>query len=115
VIHHSSFFQPHNKIDWEGELSQVQCWRSLLPALHPGLLKEIVHMARSKAKWPNLDLGPLVEWMGGMEEVIKQLGMERVIHEVGVKRVIDEVGLDELVASLSPTQRRALKRRLDDR
>jgi hypothetical protein len=87
---------------------------SLLPALHPGLLREIVNMARTKAKWPNLDLEPLVEWMGGMEEVIKQLGMERVIDEVGIKRVIDKVGLDELLANLSPTQKRALKRRLDD-
>jgi hypothetical protein len=116
-----------------GDAALQESCASLLPTLHPGLLKEIVNMARTRTKWPKPDLEPLVEWMGGIEAVIKQLGMERVLNEVGikrvidkvgvkqvidevgVKRVIDEVGLDELFANLSPTQRRALKRRLEDR
>jgi hypothetical protein len=85
---------------------------SLMPVLHPELLKEIIAMTRTKNKWPKPDLEPLVELMGGMDAVIRQLGIKRVIDEVGVKRVIDEVGLDALLSNLSPGQRHELKRRL---
>ncbi len=112
---------------------------SLLPVLHPGLLKEIVAMARTKTKWPQPDLEPLVELMGGMEAVVRKLGVKRVIDEVGVRRVLDEVGvkrvidevgvrrvldevgvrrvldevgLETLLGNLSASEKRELKRRL---
>ena len=119
--------------------NQGESWQDVYDHWHPGantglgpgrrgtsgLAKElrviVVDMARTKSKWPNLGLEPLVELMGGMDAVVKQLGMERVIQEVGVKRaikergvkpVIDEVGLDSLLANLTPVQKRELRRRL---
>ena len=48
----------------------------------------------------------------GLGSVIAEVGLDRVIAEVGLDRVIAEVGVDRLIASLTPAQRRELKRRL---
>jgi hypothetical protein len=95
-------------------LGQPLLWRhygQVLTSLHPSMIEEIQAMVRTKSKEFKFHVEPLVELMG-MPELIKQMGVKRVIDEVGIKRVIDEVGLDAVLATLSPAQRRELKRKL---
>src|SRR5438876_883438 len=52
----------------------------------------------------------------GLEWVIEQLGVRRIIEHLGVKRILKELGgLKQLVAELSPEQRRELKQLLQER
>ena len=86
-------------------------------------------MARTAGKKPLFDIRPAVDSLGlelvleqvGIDRVLEQVGIDRVIKEVGVDRVLEKVGEKELVrrigvdrflASLSPAERRELKRRL---
>jgi hypothetical protein len=61
----------------------------------------------------------------GVKRVVDEIGIKRVVDEIGIKRVIDAVGLehvieevgpqrvlDSLLAQLTPSQRQALKHRL---
>jgi hypothetical protein len=57
------------------------------------------------------DIRPAVEYLG-LDRVIEQVGLEQVINQVGMDRFIEHVGMDRLLASLTPAQRRDLKRRL---
>ena len=50
--------------------------------------------------------------MVGLKRMIELLGVKRLVKELGAKRLVDEVGLDQFLASLSPAQRRDLKRKL---
>ena len=81
-------------------------------------------MARQTRGPLRLDLSPIVRTMG-MEWVLEQLGAKRVIGQLGAKRVIEELGgvtpfleelggMKQLVAELSPGQRRELKRLLQE-
>ena len=66
------------------------------------------------------DIRPAIEYLGldrvieqvGLEQVIKQVGLARLVDEIGLERVLAHVGMDRLLASLTPAQRRELKRRL---
>ena len=100
-----------------------------LASLHPAVWKEVEAMARTAGKKLNIDLRPAIEYLG-LKQVVEQVGIGRVIEEVGIGRVIEEVGakqvveqlggrevvkqlgLDGILASLSPAERRELKRRL---
>lgn len=109
-----------------------------LASLHSQAWKEFESMARSKGKQLLFDIRPAIESLGlarvieqvGLDRVIEQVGLDRVIEQVGLDRVIEQVGLDrviekvgeekviqrigvdKLLATLSPAQRRELKRRL---
>jgi hypothetical protein len=92
-----------------------------LASLHPQAWREAEAMARATKRQLVLDIRPAIEFLG-WDEVIKQLGIERVIEHLGSKEVIDrlgpkevikQIGLDNLLANLSPAERRELKRRLE--
>jgi hypothetical protein len=68
-------------------------------------------MARKTGKGLKIDLAPAIDVMG-VDRIVETLGLKRVIEQFGAKRVIDELGLDTFLASLSPADRRELKRRL---
>ncbi len=44
--------------------------------------------------------------------MIRHLGLDRLIERVGKKEIVKRIGIDEFLASLSPAERRELKRRL---
>jgi hypothetical protein len=100
-----------------------------LASLHPAVWKEIEAMASVAGKKVKLDLRPAIEYLGldrvieqvgldrvieqvGLDRVIEQVGPDRVIEQLGAKEVVKRLGLDRLLASLSPADRRELKRRL---
>jgi hypothetical protein len=82
-----------------------------LATLHPTAWREIEAMARIMGKRLTFDIRPAVESLG-LDEVIKQVGLDRLMEQAGDKELIRRMGLDRLLASLSPAQRRELKRRL---
>jgi hypothetical protein len=109
-----------------------------LASLHPTAWREVEAMAQAIGKKVKLDLRPAINYLGldkvidqvgldrviaevGLDRVIAEVGLDRVIAEVGPKRVIEQlgvkdvvkqIGMDRLLASLSPAERRELKRRL---
>ena len=68
-------------------------------------------MIQRAGRKPNIDLRPVIEYVG-LDRVIEQVGVERVIEQVGAKVFIKHFGLHGILASLSPAERRELKRRL---
>jgi hypothetical protein len=82
-----------------------------LASLHPTVWKEVEAMARAAGKALLFDIRPAIEMLG-LAKVIEQVGLDRVIAEVGKKEVIKRIGLDDILANLSPAERRELKRRL---
>jgi hypothetical protein len=106
-----------------------QLYGGWLATLHPRAFKEIEAMARTAGKKLPFDIRPAIEILGldrvieqvgldrvieqvGLDRVIEQVGLDRVIKQVGEKELIKRIGLDRLLASLSPAERRELKRRL---
>jgi hypothetical protein len=109
-----------------------------LAALHPDVWKEVRVMARRSERTFKIDLRPVIEELGlkpvieavgvkevidevglkevlkevGLKEVLKEVGLKEVLKEVGLRQVIESAGLDELIAHLTPAERRELKRRL---
>lgn len=55
-------------------------------------------MARRAGRKPNIDLRPIIEYMG-LESFIQQVGVERIIEQVGVKAFIKHFGIDGKQAS----------------
>lgn len=117
-------------LDWHSELAcHVASSR---------LEGEIEAMARAAGKKLPFDIRPAIDMLGldrvleqvgidrvveevGVDRVAEQVGVDRVVEKVGVDRFIQEVGdkelirrigMDRLLASLSPAERRELKRRL---
>jgi hypothetical protein len=76
-----------------------------LASAHPALAKEVAGMGRAKTGKSFFDF----------RAVIEHLGWQEVIRQTGLKSLLDEVGLDQLVAQLSPQQRRELQRLLQER
>jgi hypothetical protein len=77
-------------------------------------------MARSTRSRLRFDFRPVIEHMG-LDQFIEQVGVGRIIEEIGIGRFIehfgvrafiDEIGIDRWLATLSPAERRELKRRL---
>lgn len=97
-----------------------QLYGGWLASLHPAAWKEIDAMTQAAGKKLDLDLRPAIEYLGldrvieqvGIDRVIEQVGIDRVIEQVGDREVIKRMGLARLLASLSPAERRELKRRL---
>jgi hypothetical protein len=101
-----------------------------MASLHPAAWKEVEAMAKAARRTLQIDLRPAIESLG-LKQVLEQVGIGRVVNEVGIGRVLDEVGrdrvieqlgdkevvkrlgLDRILASLSPAERRELKRRLE--
>jgi hypothetical protein len=98
--------------------------------LHPAAWKEVEAMAKTAGKALQIDLRPAIESLGldrvldqvgidrvidevGIDRVIERVGLDRVIAEVGDKELVKQMGLDRILASLSPAERRELKRRLE--
>ena len=79
--------------------------------LHEGAWKEARTMSRVVEDEVPIDFKKIAEFIG-VDRLISQVGLKRVIEEVGLDRVIAEVGFDRLIASLTPAQRRELKRKL---
>ncbi|HVS35177.1 MAG TPA: hypothetical protein VMS17_06310, partial [Gemmataceae bacterium] len=91
-----------------------------LASLHPAAWREVEAMARTAGKKFEIDLRPAIEYLG-LKQVVEQVGLARVIEEFGAKQVVEQLGgrevvkqlgLDGILASLSPAERRELKRRL---
>jgi hypothetical protein len=91
--------------------SLQQLYGGWLATLHPAAWKEILTMARTAGKKPLFDIRPAIDSLG-LDFVLEQVGIDRVIQQVGKKELIRRIGLDDLLASLSPAERRELKRRL---
>lgn len=88
-----------------------QLYGGWLASLHPTAWKEVERMARTAGKKLTLDLRPAIEYLG-LDQVIEQVGIDRVLEQVGDKEIARRIGLDRWLASLSPAERRELKRRL---
>src|SRR5262249_15922853 len=88
-----------------------QLYGGWLASLHPTAWREIEAMARATGKKLVFDIRPAIESLG-LDRVIEQIGVDRVVEQVGGKEFIKQFGLDRLLASLSPAERRELKRRL---
>ena len=97
--------------------------------LHKQAWREVRAMAHAVDDEVPIDVKEVAEYIGvhrlvkelglkrviaevGADQVVAELGLDRVIAEVGLDRVIAEVGLDRVIGSLTPAQRRELKRRL---
>ena len=80
-------------------------------ALHPAAWKEVIAMAKTRQGGPDFDLSVFVETMG-WEKVIKSLGKKELIENLGKKELIKQLGIDDILANLTPTERRELQRRL---
>ena len=91
-----------------------------LASLHPSAWKEVEAMARAAGRKLVFDIRPAVESLGldrvieqvGIDRVIEQLGADRVLEQLGDKEVARRIGLERWLATLSPVERRELKRRL---
>jgi hypothetical protein len=109
-------------------------WLAVLP---PTAWEEAKAMARAR-KGLEIDFRPAIKMYGlgtileqaGIERVIEQVGIDRVMEQVGIDRVTEQVGIDRVIehlgekevikriglerilANLSPSERRELKRRL---
>ncbi len=86
-------------------LEQPSLWDRFVEwfaSLHPAAWEEVKRMPRSKTKDLEINVKPLVDY----------LGMEEVIRQIGLKRVLQEISLDDLVHHLSPEKLDELKRRL---
>jgi len=66
-------------------------------------------------------LRPAIETLG-LEYVLEQVGIERLLEQAGVDRLLEaagdrvvakRMGLERFLATLSPAERRELKRRLE--
>jgi hypothetical protein len=53
----------------------------------------------------------LVEQVG-IDRLVEQVGIDRVLEQLGDKEVSKRIGIDRWLATLTPAQRRELKRRL---
>jgi hypothetical protein len=95
------------------EPSLQQLYGGWLASLHPTAWKEIETMARTMGKRLTFDIRPAIESLG-LDRVIDQVGIDRVIEQIGEKELIKRIGLDRFIASLSPRERRELKRRLQE-
>jgi hypothetical protein len=80
---------------------------------HPAAWEALQVMARTKERdfLPNWKL--VIERLGAAE-LVNQIGVKQLIEAAGPKKVVKELGLDEILAQLTPTQRRELKRRLEE-
>jgi hypothetical protein len=82
-----------------------------MATLHPRAWEEIDAMVRRAGKSPKIDLRPAIELLG-LDHVLEQVGTKRVVEAIGPKRFVEAIGLENLLASLSPAERRELKQRL---
>jgi hypothetical protein len=90
-------------------------------SLHPAAWKEMEAMARTAGKALTVDFRPAIETLGldyvleqvGIARVIEQIGPDRMLAELGDKVVAKRMGLERYLATLSPAERRDLKRRLE--
>jgi hypothetical protein len=92
-----------------------------MASLHSSAWKEIEAMVRKAGKgYLKIDLEPAIDAMGvdriietlGVKRVIEGIGADRLIEALGSKRFIEELGLEDLLANVSPADRRELKKRL---
>jgi hypothetical protein len=101
----------------------------VIVGLHRTLTEEMNAMARRHGQEPIFDVDAVVELIG-LRPLLEQIGLKRVVDEVGVKRVVDEVGakrvvaevgvrpvidaigVEELLARLTPAERKAALRQL---
>jgi hypothetical protein len=81
-------------------------------SLHPAAWKEAEAMAKTAGKGLKIDFRPAIETLG-LKYVLDQVGFDRVIEEMGDKEVIKRMGLERMLATLTPAERRELKRRLE--
>jgi len=79
------------------EAERLDVYGTLFAALHPAAWKELVSMARTKQESFHFDLQPLVD----------EMGLANIIQQLGKKKLIEQI-----VATLTPAERRALRRRL---
>jgi hypothetical protein len=97
-----------------------QLYGGWMASLHQLAWKEIETMVRKTGKGLTFDVRPAIESLGlghvieqvGTKRVIEEIGSKRILEEIGSKRFIEEIGLENLLANLSPAERRELKRRL---
>src|SRR5712691_11694080 len=89
-----------------------QLYGGWLASLHPTAWKEVEAMARATGRRLLFDIRPAVESLG-LDHVIEQVGIDRVLEQLGDKEVARRIGLERWLATLSPAERRELKRRLE--
>jgi hypothetical protein len=93
--------------------SLLRAYAESLATLHPQYTEELRNMAKTRTKTFGFNFEPLVEILG-WEEVVRQLGRERLIQYFGEKKIVEQMDVERLLASLSPSQRREMKRRLEN-
>ena len=100
----------------------AQRYGGWVATLHPRAWREIDAMVRKARKVPTIDFRPAIEMYGldyvieqaGLDQVAEALGPERMVELIGPKRMVEAIGLENILASLSPAERRELKRRLQE-
>jgi hypothetical protein len=99
-----------------------QLYGGWLASLHPSAWEEAEQMAKTSRREFKIDLRPAIKYLGldyvidqvGVQKVIDAIGPERVIASLGKKELVRRIGLDDFLASLSATEKRELKRRLQE-
>ncbi len=106
-----------------------QLYAGWIVSMFPALAEEMRKMAKKAELGPIIDMRPIIKKLGmaevigqldvkevidavGVEKVVDAVGVQKMVDTVGVKKVVDTVGVDALAKSLSPSQRRALLKRL---
>jgi len=79
--------------------------------LHQTLGEEIDAMARRLGQKPfTFNVGAVVKLVG-VGPVIEEIGLKRVVEEVGSRPMIEAIGVEEVMAQLTPAERKAAMRR----
>jgi hypothetical protein len=82
---------------------RVEAYGSSFAGLHPAAWREVKAMAKSRRGGPKMDLDAVVDFVGGLDNMIKNLGE---------RQLLEQMGIDRILANLSPAQRRELERRV---
>lgn len=97
-------------------LEQPRLWDRFVEwfaSLHPAAWEEVKRMPRTKTKDLEINVKPLVDYLG-MEEVIRQIGLKRLLQDLlrvaGPQRVLEEMSLEDLLAYLPAEKLAGLKR-----
>jgi hypothetical protein len=109
-------------------------WKAYGPLLlgfHPDAVEELLTMARTTNRKFDFHiegfikafgLGGLIDKIGleriveqvGTKKLVEELGTKKLVEEVGTKKLVEELGVDRIFASMSPAERRAFKRKMEE-
>jgi hypothetical protein len=93
------------------DAGRLSTFADVFSLLHPSSWEEVKCMAKGSRKqaWPDpAGVRNWIEWVGP-EYIIELIGNQKLLE-----KMLQKVDVDDLLATLPPAKRRALKRRLDE-